>query len=156
MYSCVPIHGVTIFPICITDMAREFSTTNGAANDTVLTFLRALFNQGACFITCTDHPPVLNLDFAPLLCEYIHQLYEVKHMQELTRLFGTDRKGTGDTIMKTSNHLYLQCPSLTLSSVQALAGLLLKTLDPLNGEPSSGFLSSTSLYRPEIYTLFSL
>ena len=58
--------------------------------------------------------------------------------------------------MKTSNHLYLQCPSLTLSSVQALAGLLLKTLGSLNGEPSSGFLSSASLYRPEIYTLFPL
>ena len=58
--------------------------------------------------------------------------------------------------MKTSNHLYLQCPSLTLSSVQALAGLLSKTLGSLNGEPSSGFLSSTSLYRPEIYTLFPL
>ncbi|ESU40730.1 Hypothetical protein GSB_16613 [Giardia duodenalis] len=156
VYDCIPIRAFTIFAVHITDMAIKFSTTNGSANDTVLTFLRALFNQGACFITCTDHPPVLNLDFAPLLCEYIHQLYEVKHMQELTRLFGTDRKGTGDTIMKTSNHLYLQCPPLTLSSVQALAGLLSKTLGSLNGEPSSGFLSSTSLYRPEIYTLFPL
>ena len=85
-----------------------------------------------------------------------HQPHEIKHTQELTRLSGTDRKETGDTIMKTSNHLYLQCPPLTLSSVQALAGLLLKTRDPLNGEPSSGFLSSASLYRPEIYTLFPL
>ena len=58
--------------------------------------------------------------------------------------------------MKASNHLYLQCPPLTLSSVQVLAGLLLKTRDPLNGELSSSFLSSASLYRPEIYTLFPL
>ena len=85
-----------------------------------------------------------------------HQPHEIKRTQELTRLFGTDRKETGDTIMKTSNHLYLQCPPFTPSSVQALAGLLLKTLDPLNGELSSGFLSSASLYRPETYTLFSL
>lgn len=156
VYDCVPIRAFTIFAVHITDMAIKFCTGNGAPNDTILTFLRALFNQGTCFITCTDHPPVLNLDFTPLLCEYIHQLYDVKHMQEITRIFGADRKGSGDTIAKVSNHLYLQCPPLTLSSAQGLAALLSKTISSLNGQSSGSFLPSTSLYKPEIYTLVPL
>lgn len=156
VYDCVPIRAFTVFAIHVTDLAIKFCTINGVANDTILTFLRALFNQGTCFIPCTDHPPVLNLDFTPLLCEYIHQLYDLKHMQELTRLFGTDRKGSGDAIAKTSNHLYLQCPPLTLGSVQGLAALLSKTLGSLTSESTSGFSARTSLYKPEIYTLFPL
>lgn len=156
MYDCIPIRAFTIFIIYITDTAIKFCTANGASNDIVLTFLRALFNQGTCFISCTDHPPIFNLDFTPLLCEYIHQLYDAKHMQEITRIFGTDRKGSGDTIAKSSNHLYLQCPPLTLNTAQGLAALLSKTISSLSGELSSNFLPFASLYKPEIYTLAPL